>query len=162
MLPFLVKMGRIASVVPLWKRILAYIFDVLLLSVLIFSPLTHPFDFDIQSKEHFFQSFASYTSSFSTQYLLLAFFLAFLTLLYFCILEFWLGQTVGKMLLGIRVEGLKKKELSLIQTLLRNIPKLSSILLFFDTLYLLFSKGGQRYFETLSDTHVVYEVKNCA
>lgn len=154
-------MGKII-VVPLWKRIFAYLLDIALLSFLVLTPLVKPFSFDAETGESFFQSFASYSTSFSTDYLWLAFVVAFFFLLYFSVLEFWFGQTVGKIILGISVEGTKKKQISFIQVIIRNITKLSGLLLFLDTLYLLFKKGNQRYFEVLSDTHVVTEVQSHA
>lgn len=150
-------MGKVQVLVPLWKRVLAYFIDSLLLSLLIFTPLIDPFFFDVQSGENFFQSFASYSASFTIENLWIAFLLAFFVLVYFSLLEFWFGQTVGKIVLGIRVESTKKKPLSFLQALIRNISKLSGLLLFFDTLYLLIKKDNRRYLEVLSHTHVVMD-----
>ncbi len=153
-------MGKVVSSVPLWKRILAYFIDVILLSFFILSSLTEQLTLDFDSSESVFQSFASYSTSFSSDYLLLAFTFAFFVLLYFSVFECWFGQTVGKIILGLQVEGTKKKQVSFLQAIIRNITKLSGGLLFLDTLYLLLKKGNQRYFEVLSDTHVVEEVKH--
>jgi len=148
--------------VSLWKRVFAYFIDVVLLSFLVLSPLTEPLTLDLQSSEGFFQGFASYSTSYSSEYLLFAFVFAFFILVYFSVLECWFGQTVGKIILGIEVEGTKKKPVSLLQAIIRNITKLSGVLLTLDTLYLLWKRGEQRYFEVLSDTHVVEEVKRDA
>jgi uncharacterized RDD family membrane protein YckC len=140
--------------VPFWKRLLAYLLDIFLLSFLVLGPLTKPFEMDSTG-----ESLSEMLSvTFSSQYLGLAFTIAFFVLLYWSVLEFWFGQTFGKIILGLRVEGTKNKPLSFLQALIRNITKLSSLLLFFDTLYMFFTKKDQRYFESLSDTHVVVEV----
>ena len=137
---------------PLWKRVVAYVLDVFLLT-LVLSPLTHPF----QVEEN--QSLAEILSvTFSSQYLALAFILAFFFLIYWSVLECWFGQSVGKIILGISVEGIKKKQISFLQAVIRTVTKLSSLLLFFDVLYMLLKRKDQRYFEVLSDTHVVEEV----
>ncbi|HIH15634.1 MAG TPA: RDD family protein [Nanoarchaeota archaeon] len=147
-------MGKVI-VVPLWKRIFAYFLDVFLLSFLVLTPLLKPFSFDAEIGESFFQRFTSFSASFSADYIWLAFVVAFFFLLYFSVLETWFGQTVGKIIVGISVESTKKKPLGFLQAVIRNIPKLSGLLLLLDTLYLFFKKGNQRYFEVLSDTHVV-------
>ncbi len=154
-------MGKVLGV-ALWKRVLAYFIDVGLLSFLVLSPLTEPLTLDLESGKGFFQSFASYSGSFSSDYLWFAFVFAFFILVYFTVLECWFGQTVGKIIVGLQVEGTKKKPVSLLQAIIRNITKLSGVLLTLDTLYILWKKGEQRYFEMLSDTHVVEEVKRDA
>lgn len=155
-------MVKVVLGVPLWKRMFAYFIDVALLSFLVLSPLTEPLTLDLETKEGLFQSFASYSTSFNSEYLLFALTFAFFVLLYFSVLECWFGQTVGKIILGLHVEGTKKKPVSLLQAIIRSITKLSGILLALDTLYLLYKKGHQRYFEMLSDTQVVEEVKKDA
>lgn len=157
LLSYISEMGKVVVVVPLWKRILAYLIDSILLTFLVLTPLIKPFSFSIESGSNFFQSFASYSTSFSTEDLWLAFMIAFFYLAYFCLLEFWFGQTVGKVIVGIKVESTKKKPLNLLQTIIRNISKLSTLLLILDTIYLLIKKDNQRYLEVLSNTHVIMD-----
>lgn len=151
-------MGKVVLGVALWKRIFAYFVDMSLLIFVVLSPLTGVFSSDFSSEENIIDTFSSFTSSFSFDYILFAFVFAFFVLLYFSVLECWFGQTVGKIIVGIRVEGTQNKGVSFLQGIIRNITKLSGFLLTLDTLYLLLKKGEQRYFETLSDTHVVEEV----
>jgi len=147
-----------ARTVALWKRVVAYLIDLLVLSFVVVLPLMQPL-----SRAFFGDDFVSlfqfFSTTFSGQYVFFAVVLALLFLLYWSVLECWIGQSVGKMLLGLRVEGTKKKGVSFLQAVLRNVTKLSMLLLFFDVLYMLFQKKDQRYFEVLSDTHVVAEVK---
>ncbi len=139
-----------------WRRFFAYIFDSAFLSFLILAPLVHPFE-DGFSGSSLSESFSAL---FDSHYILLTLIIAFFVLLYWSVLECWLGQTLGKMIFGISVEGTKKKPLSYLQTLIRNIPKISFVLLFFDTLYMLLKKNNRRFFEVLSDSQVVAEVEH--
>ena len=85
---------------------------------------------------------------------ILGFMLIILTIAYYSILEFKLRQTIGKMLLGIKVMS-KKANFKYSQTLIRNISKPISILFIFDVIYLLVKKQNQRFFEKISDTVVI-------
>ena len=76
-----------------------------------------------------------------------------LTILYWAVLEYKLGQTPGKMLMKIRVRSLNA-QLTFKQCIFRNITKLSFLLLLLDTLYT-FKSGNQRFFDTLAQTQVI-------
>ena len=77
-----------------------------------------------------------------------------LNLIYWVTLDYMLRQSIGKALLNIYVRS-TEKELKLWQCIVRNIPKLSLILLFLDSFGVLFRNEYQRYFEKLSKTEVV-------
>ena len=137
-----------------WRRFFAYIFDSLFLTFLILAPLIQPFKTDFSD----LSLSETLSLTFSSHYILLTFVIALFILLYWSILECWFGQTLGKMIFGLTVEGTKRKPVSYLQALIRNITKLSSLLLFFDTLYMLITKKKRRFFEILSDTQVVSEI----
>ncbi|MSR86208.1 RDD family protein [Candidatus Woesearchaeota archaeon] len=139
-----------------WRRFFAYIFDSVFLTFLLLAPLLHPFE------EGFSEASLSetFSTAFDSHYIFFTLVIAFFVLVYWSVLECWLGQTLGKMIFGISVEGTKKKPLSYLQTVIRNITKVSIVLLFFDTLYMLAKKNNRRFFEVLSDTQVVQEVGN--
>ena len=141
---------------PLWKRVVAYILDVLVLLFVVLTPLTSSLENQVEGET--FLDIWNSLASVSHLYVF-TFVLVFLTLLYWSVLEFSFGQTVGKISLGIHVESTNKKPLTFVQALIRNITKLSSLLLFFDVMYLFFKKGDARYFEMLSDTAVVEDVR---
>ena len=62
--------------------------------------------------------------------------IAVLSLLYWSVLEYKLGQSLGKMLFKLYVVS-ETGKLTFAQTLVRNIPKTSSLLLIIDSLALL-------------------------
>ena len=136
---------------PLWKRIVAYLLDALILSFILL-PLG---SFDTSAT-----SFAAfYTHLFSGSSFTFPFFLTFLLMLcislaYWTILEYRYHQTLGKHVLHLLVRS-EGKTLTFSHCFLRNVAKLSSILLFFDVLYMFFSRGPQRYSETLARTEVI-------
>ena len=134
-----------------WRRFFAYIFDSLFLTFVILAPLIQPFKMNFSDL-----SFSDAMSMLvSSHYIALTFVIALFVLLYWSILECWLGQTLGKMIFGLSVEGRKKKPISYLQALIRNISKVSTVLLFFDTLYMLVTQKKRRFFEVLSDTQVI-------
>lgn len=136
---------------PLWKRVVAYLIDSALLA-LILSPFTS-FDSSFSS----FSTFASFLTSsslFASHFFFLIISLLCISLFYWSFLEYHFQQTLGKYFLHITVQS-EGKALSFKQCLLRNVTKLSSLLLFADTLYLFFSHGHQRYSETLAKTEVI-------
>ena len=133
--------------VPLWKRIIAYLFDNILISIIIVSPLM------ITDMEESFAGFVNLLMN--TDFWLASLFIVILTLFYWSFLEWMFGQSIGKILMKLKVESINGKELSASQAIIRNFSKVSSIILFFDVLYMLLSKGNQRFFEKLSHTIVV-------
>ncbi len=75
---------------------------------------------------------------------------------YCAIFEYAKRQTVGKMLLGLRVEALKGG-LSLHETIIRNISKIHGLLIIIDVLVGMATKGDprQRYLDRVAETTVV-------
>lgn len=143
----------------IWKRALAYVIDIIIINIFIiwpFKPLT-----DIKYEGNNFWEI--YNNLKNNQDVLVTLFItgitiAILTILYWAILEYYIQQSLGKWILKIRVRS-KLKNLSFWQCFVRNITKLSSLLLILDSLYLIFMKTNQRYFEKISNTEVVEEIK---
>ncbi|HLC72994.1 MAG TPA: RDD family protein [Candidatus Nanoarchaeia archaeon] len=138
---------------PLWKRAVAYLIDVLVLA-LVLAPL-QPMDVSYDSLSVLVEQFAILFSTF--QFIFSILLVLLLSLAYWTLLEYNYQQTLGKYLLHLRVIS-EEKHLRFSQCLLRNISKLSSLLLFADVLYMLFSHTSQRYSETLAHTEVVTHV----
>lgn len=134
---------------PLWKRIFAYLIDVVVLT-LILLPLS-PADM----KNFSLDSFTSFPSQhFTWQVIFYSLFVLIITLAYWSILEYKYQQTLGKLFLKLKVIS-QTKQFTFKQALLRNVAKLSSLLLLLDCLYLFFKHTNQRYSETLAMTEVV-------
>ena len=127
---------------PLWKRILAYVVDAMIIAVLL-SPLP-----SIRIT-NFILDMAIVRS-------LLTVFLvgSILAVLYFALLEFYVGQTIGKLVFSLAIAS-EGKALNFSQVLLRNVPKFSSLLLIIDSLPIILGRSHQRFFERISHTEVV-------
>lgn len=86
--------------------------------------------------------------------LILVLIAAALTILYWAILEYRLSQTLGKLIMKIEVRPVKN-EITFLKYLLRNISKMSTLLLAVDCIPLFAQKSHQRYLEKVSGTEVV-------
>lgn len=124
----------------LWKRGLAYLVDVFLIYIIIMIPFKNNLEL--------------IKTEMPSDLLAISFLIAILSLFYWAILEYKIQQSVGKMLFRIYVKS-RTKKLSFWQCLVRNLTKMSMFFLFLDCLYLLITRGHQRYFERLSGTEVV-------
>jgi hypothetical protein len=138
----------------LWRRVIAYIIDILLVATVVTYPLQSMFD-DIPQQS--FTSLFSYLQNHSDLAFRMAgvfLAIALLSIFYWTILEYTLHQSVGKLLLNISVVS-TTKQFTFFQCFVRNIPKFSNILLILDCSFMFFKGGNQRFFETLSNTEVV-------
>ena len=129
------------EVASLTRRVIAYIIDVLILKTLILRPFG-PF---LKNMQLF---------SFTKEVLIVSVSIGILSLLYWALLELTVRQSIGKMITRIYVSS-TKKTFTLQQALLRNIPKIVSIVLVLDVLYTIIKKTHQRYFEVISNTEVL-------
>ncbi len=143
--------------VAVWKRILAYIIDSIVISFIIVGPMTVSIENKFEELSYT-EIFNQFSSLFDTNFWLVMFFSLLFVLIYWTFLEWKFNQSVGKVIMNLSVENVDKKPLIFSQALIRNISKLSTLVLLIDFLYMLFNKGDQRYFEKLSNTHVI-EVK---
>ena len=140
----------------LCKRSFAYIIDLLIISLIIVVPLKRAFsDLDQLSGLSITEAYSLIsTSQLSSKIFLLTLVSSLLYLLYFSLLDYFASQTVGKLIFKIKVVS-KTKRLKFSQCLLRNITKISVLLVALDTLYLIINKTHQRYLEKISNTEVV-------
>ena len=74
--------------------------------------------------------------------------------LYPLIAEYWLGKTLGKHLLGLRVVRESGGPISLGQSVVRQLPVVLQVF-WIDAMFALFTEKHQRAFELLSKTRVV-------
>ena len=132
-----------------WKRFLAYLVDMLIINLVVLIP----FDKHITRFDGKWLDFIMNTGT-NKSFMAITLFIVLFTLVYFMFLEYVYRQTIGKMFFNIYVESVKD-ELSLQQTILRNIIKPFSVVLAVDVAYMFFKKGHQRLFEIFSGTQVV-------
>tara|TARA_Y100000310_G_scaffold344346_2_gene456608 strand:+ start:11448 stop:11933 length:486 start_codon:yes stop_codon:yes gene_type:complete len=149
------KLLRRSTPAPLWRRGIAYLIDISVVTLVVLYPLQKLLDNYTQQ--------GSFTETFTyiqqhpqavTQLLIISFAITLLTILYWAILDYRIRQTLGKYLVNISVVPTTKKY-TFGQCVMRNITKFSTFLLLLDLVYLLFRGGNQRYTEVLSKTEVL-------
>lgn len=142
------------------KRLIAYLIDVIIINLIIIMP----FNKNLESLSMYNDDFFAAVNFFMNnpdkilQVTLISITIMILSVAYWTILEFKLRQSIGKMIMNIKVVS-KKKNFTIWQCIVRNISKPVSLVFLFDVLYLLFNrKENQRFFEKISDTTVIEEV----
>jgi len=133
---------------PIWKRFLAYLIDLIIVDLVVTLPFRSYLD-------KFSSNFDFLFMPMENKLYFISLFVVFALVLYFSILEFKTGQTLGKMIFNIYTVSLLKKPMTFSQALLRNITKSFPIVLLVDVAYMFFKRGNQRLFEVFSGTMVV-------
>lgn len=140
------KLKKIVAPVKLWKRVVAYIIDIIIVNIIIVYPFMN-----------FLGNFEndSFLREFSYEILSVFFIISILIILYWAFLEYFLRQSVGKALMNIHIRSTEKQELKFWQCFVRNLSKISTLLLLIDSLGIIFKGDYQRFLEKLSKTEVV-------
>ena len=143
-----------------WKRIAAFLIDMLVLNLIVLFPFRRlfqgmlPKDYSFSEAYKIFASGANYTAYISRISLVIS----VLVILYFFMLEKKMSQTIGKRLMNIYVAS-DTNSAKAWQLLARNIvflPLFPFVLLWLvDPLFMFFTKTNQRLSEILSKTRVV-------
>lgn len=142
----------------LWKRAFAYVIDVFIINLIIIMP----FQKVLEELGKGFSGkgfFETYKILLQTELQLPKLFFVFivisiLSVLYWAILEYKIGQSVGKILFNIYVKS-QTNQLTFWQCFLRNVTKVSTFPLILDASYMIFTRSYQRFFEKMSRTFVV-------
>jgi|SRR3989344_1826845 len=137
-----------------WKRLTAFIVDVLIVNIFIVSPLNDSIEdslLDINNLSELINI------NVSLKLVWISVLIGVLTVLYWSILEYKLSQTIGAMLFDIRVKSVDNKKISFGRIVLRNLSKISTLLLIVDDIHILFSDKKQRYLEKISQTATMEE-----
>ena len=124
---------------------MAYFLDGLIVSFVIGLPLVGSLDGNFESIKEI---------GFDITTLIRTSIVGILTVLYWGVFEYKLKQSPGKMLLKIYVSP-TDKNLTFSHAVIRNLSKLSGLLLLIDCLYMVFKKTNQRYLETIANTEVL-------
>jgi uncharacterized RDD family membrane protein YckC len=140
--------------VGIGRRMLAFIIDLLLINIIVFAPFRGVLLKVIPSSSFIFS--IDDPSLYIIQSIINI--IMMLSFFYFVLLEFTIGQTVGKILLNLKVIGTDKK-ISFFQCMLRSLflfPLFPMLIFMIDIIYMFFfSKTKQRLSEHLSKTMVV-------
>ena len=138
----------------LWKRAAAYLIDVFIINFVVIFPFKEMIRID--SGASFRETYTYLSSAPELSYKLFLVFVAIgaLTILYWAVFEYRLKQSIGKMFMHISVKSVNGN-LSFRYAVIRNLSKVSSLLLAFDVIYMLYKKSNRRYLEVVSKTEVV-------
>ena len=146
--------------VSIWKRGLAFLIDIIIIEFIVGLNLNKLLENNISKDksltELFHYSLENY-SLLEPKLLTISIITGIMALIYFTLFEFYLKQTLGKMLFKIKVIS-ENKKLEFWQALLRNIPKAALFInyivwvLFIDLIYHSFTK--RRLFDKLAKTSV--------
>lgn len=150
----MIKIGRAFNKfnsASIWKRLIAYIVDFIIVNLIVTLPL--------RGYLNNFNSFNLLLSNTDKNLMAFSFFIIIVLIFYFAILEYKLGQTLGKMIVGIYVTSTHGK-LRFTQCILRNITKPFPIVLLVDVAYMFFKQSNQRLFEVFSSTTVIEKEMN--
>lgn len=134
-------------IAPFWKRVLAYIIDLLVVEIIIVWPFRGFFEKAEISYVNLFRE------AIEQNLIWVSFFIMVLSLAYWVLFEWKLRQTIGKMLLNLYV--VSKNELRFSQALMRNLTKPFPLALLVDVAYMFFKRENQRLFERFSGTNVI-------
>lgn len=130
------------------RRGFAYILDILVILLVIITPFYNNIDKSSVNLKSIIKPELDKT------HVIAVTIISILVVLYWAIFEYLFGQSIGKMLIHIQVISLNKT-LKFSQTLIRNISKITSILVLLDCLNIVFSKTNQRFLEKISKTQVI-------
>jgi uncharacterized RDD family membrane protein YckC len=144
------NLGKTAPMVSagFFRRLIAFIADILLLNILVFSAFSASF-----SKYLSAEALSSLKDGIPFELAMLIFLLGLFSFVYFTLLEYGAGKTIGMMIVGIRTEG----NLSFWKCTVRNIFIIPffpfTLLWLIDPLHLIFAK--RRLSERLTNTDTV-------
>ena len=130
-----------------WKRFASFLIDSLLLNIIITKPLSNILEKNIPQKLTELLNFNL------KNLLLITVIISLINLLYWVILEYKIQQTLGGLVFNISVKTQTKA--TLYQIFIRNITKVSLILLIIDSIGIITSKKKQRFTEKMSNTITV-------
>ena len=128
-----------------WKRFASFLVDSLILSTIITKPLSNLIGEP---------SIENITDIFFLDWeniVLVTSLVSIINFIYWVSLEYKIQQTLGGLIFGISARS-EKGKLTLAQTILRNITKLSTALLILDAIGIFTSKNKQRFTEKLTKT----------
>ena len=143
----------------IWKRVVAFLIDIIILNLTVLFPFRKLFQGIIPKNYSLSEAYGILSSSANYYSIVtISFAMSILIILYFLMLENKMSQTIGKYLMRIHVVS-DNNSLKKWQLLTRNlifIPALPFVLLWIiDPLFMFFTNTNQRLTEILSKTKVV-------
>lgn len=148
------KTALLQNPAALWKRVVAYLIDALIVNFIVVFPFRERIRLD--SVSSFSETYNYLSSAPGLSYKLFLVFLAIgtLTILYWAVFEYRLKQSVGKMAMNLSVRHVTGN-MSFRSAVVRNLSKVSTLILALDVAYMIYKKSNRRYLEIISNTEVV-------
>ena len=143
----------------IWKRIIAFVLDLLILDFIIGIPFRNLIirivpNNGFTAQLNYFNSNPGLLASLSV--IMVAY--GLMMLLYFSILEYKIGQTVGKIFMNIKVDS-DKKNFGFFSFIIRSMYMIMIfpfiLLWIVDPIFIFFNKDGRRLSEILSKTRTI-------
>jgi len=134
------------------KRFLAFLLDVAVVEFIITKPLNKIVG-DSFSGELGFSSFSELAAG-SGKLIFVSLVMGLLWVMYWAVLEYKIGQTLGGLVFKLRAKS-EKGSLSFGRAFIRNLSKLSIMLLLIDSINMFFTEKRQRFLEVYSRTMTV-------
>ena len=143
----------------IWKRIVAFAIDFLIIQFFIISPFRKIINKVVpEGSLSAAREFVLAHEEAKNMLLWISFAIGFLILIYFAVLEFSIGQTAGKIIMKIKVVR-ERKESSSWQFIVRSlfvIPVIPFMLLWIiDPVYMFLNEKNQRFTERISMTRTI-------
>jgi uncharacterized RDD family membrane protein YckC len=143
----------------IWKRVIAFMLDLLVLEFFIITPFRKVItDIIPEGNISAIQAFLMANLQAKDTLIWITFMIGSLMLVYFAVLEYSIGQTAGKLLMKIEVVS-DRKETSMWQYVVRSmfiIPVIPFVLLWvIDPIYMFLNENNQRFTERISMTRTI-------
>ncbi|MBD3310458.1 hypothetical protein GF351_04520 [Candidatus Woesearchaeota archaeon] len=157
------KARTIKGPAMLWKRLFAFIVDFFVLELIVVLPFRNILTGMMpQQGITATYEFLARNQGTANIMFMVTFIMVSLMFLYFTVLEYGFGQSIGKMLMDIRAESVKG-DLKLWQVLVRNMwifPVFPFVVLWVvDPAYMIFTKDHTRFSEMITRTRTVQEYR---
>lgn len=143
-----------------WKRLLSFVADLLIINLVIFFPFKRIIQKSIPEFSSYSEAYTFLASNqiYTTTLTIVSIVMSLFAILYFALLEYKLQQTPGKILFNISIIS-ETKKLSFWQSIVRSlfiIPVFPFFLLWIiDPLFMFFTKTNQRLSEVISKTKTI-------
>src|SRR3989344_4342796 len=132
------------------KRFFAFLIDLAIVEFIITKPLNKIITNSISDFDFSF----SEISSLSFKIIFVSLTIGIIGILYWTVLEYKIGQTLGALIFKLRAKS-EKGSLSFGKSFLRNLSKLSVVFLLIDSINIFFNEKKQRFLEKYSNTITV-------
>jgi len=157
-----IKRKTIIMEAPVWKRVLAFLIDYIIINSLIIFPFNNLMEKILNTSDiSKILSMISNNNINTSALIYISLFMSIMALLYFAILESKLNQTIGKIIMKIYIINTKnpKERISFFQAIIRGLGVFLiftlPIITLLDAAYVYFNKDKQRMLERVSKTKTI-------